>query len=279
MKIIAESSSTRTEWTLVDGDVIVEHAFSEGLNPFFQSRREISHSIRLELPEAFFKKRWEHVYFYCAGCSSQEKKKIIEASLIAQFKTLVTVESDLLGAARGLWVDKPGLACILGTGSNSCLYDGKEIVKNVRSLGFILGDEGSGAALGCHFISDCLKDIAPKDLCEEFYEKFRVSPDDIMDAVYTNSLPNRSLSTFSYFLSEHLENDYVYNLVYTEIMRFFRRNISQYDYDTYPLRFVGSIACIYSDILNKVADDFGVGIDKVVRCSMPGLVEYHTKGR
>src|SRR5574344_774705 len=106
MKIIAESSSTRTEWALVEGATIVEHAFSEGLNPFFQSRREMSHSIRLELPEAFFKRRWEHVYFYCAGCSSAEKKKIVEASLIAQFKTPVTVESDLLGAARGLWVDK-----------------------------------------------------------------------------------------------------------------------------------------------------------------------------
>lgn len=276
MKIIAESSSTRTEWTLVDGDSIVEHAFSEGLNPFFQSRREISHSIRLELPEAFFKRRWEHVYFYCAGCSSNEKKKIVEASLIAQFKTPVTVESDLLGAARGLLVDQPGIACILGTGSNSCSYDGSSIVKNVRSLGFILGDEGSGAAMGRKFIGDALKDLAPLELCEEFYDKFKISPDDIMDAVYTNALPNRSLSTYSYFLSEHLENEYVYNLVYEEIMRFFNRNISQYDYKAFPLSFVGAIACVYSDVLKSVASDFGAEINKIMRCSMPGLVNYHT---
>ena len=275
MKIIAESSSTRTEWALVDGSSIVEHAFTEGLNPFFQTRREISHSIRLELPDAFFKRRWEHVYFYGAGCTSAEKKKIVSASLVAQFKTPVTVESDLLGAARGLLINEPGLACIIGTGSNSCLYDGNDIEKNVRSLGFILGDEGSGAALGRIFVSDCLKNIAPVELREEFYEKFRVTVDDIMDVVYTNASPNRSLSTYSFFLSEHLDNNYVYDLVYNEIMRFFVRNISQYDYHSYPISFVGAVACIYSEILKAVAGDFGVTIKKIVRCSMPGLVEYH----
>ena len=104
MKIIAESSSTRTDWSLVEGTEIVEHAFTTGLNPYFQTRREISHSIRLELPEAFFRRRWEHVYFYGAGCGNTEKCKVMESSLVAQFKTPVTVQSDLLGAARGLLV-------------------------------------------------------------------------------------------------------------------------------------------------------------------------------
>ena len=276
MKIIAESSSTRTEWALVEGATIVEHAFTEGLNPFFQSRREISHSIRLELPEAFFKRRWEHVYFYGAGCTSAEKKKIVGASLVAQFKTPVTVESDLLGAARGLLINEPGLACIIGTGSNSCLYNGTDIEKNVRSLGFILGDEGSGASLGKLFVSDCMKEIAPRELREEFYEKYHVTIDDIMDVVYTNASPNRSLSTYSFFLSEHLDNPYVYDLVYNEIMRFFERNISQYEYTRYPISFVGATACIYQDILKVVAAEFGAEIKKIVRCSMPGLVEYHS---
>ena len=162
MKIIADSSASRTEWVLVDGNTVVEHAFTKGLNPFFQSRRDISHSIRLELPEAFLKKRWEHIYFYGAGCANTDKKKIVEASLVAQFKTPVTVESDLLGAARGLLINEPGIACILGSGSNSCYYDGKQIVKNVRSLGFVLGDEGSASYIGKRFVSDCLKDIAPE---------------------------------------------------------------------------------------------------------------------
>lgn len=129
MKIIADSSSTRTEWVLIDGDKVIERAFTQGLNPYFQTRREISHIIRLELPDTFFRRRWEHVYFYGAGCANVEKTKIMEMSLVAQFKTPVTVESDLLGAARGLLVKESGLACILGTGSNSCYYDGEKIVK------------------------------------------------------------------------------------------------------------------------------------------------------
>ena len=172
MKIIADSSSTRTEWVIVDGDVVVERAYTHGLNPYFQSRREISHSIRLELPESFFRRRWEHIFFYGAGCANVEKNKIMEQSLVAQFKTPVTVESDLLGAARGLLVRDPGLACILGTGSNSCYYDGLKIIKNVRSLGFILGDEGSGASIGKQFLSDCFKGIAPIALRDEFYNKY-----------------------------------------------------------------------------------------------------------
>ena len=145
MKIIADSSASRTEWALVDGATVVEHAFTKGLNPFFHTRRDISHSIRLELPEAFFKRRWERIHFYGAGCTSPEKKKIVEASLVAQFKTPLTVESDLLGAARGLLINEAGIACILGSGSNSCYYDGRAIVKNVRSLGSLLGGEGRAA--------------------------------------------------------------------------------------------------------------------------------------
>lgn len=234
MKIIAESSSTRTEWALVDGDRIVEHAFTTGLNPFFQTRREISHSIRLELPEAFFRRRWEHVFFYGAGCANKEKNKIMESSLVAQFKTPVTVESDLLGAARGLLVRQTGLACILGTGSNSCLYNGSEIVKNVAPLGFILGDEGSGAYMGKTLIADMLKGIAPEELTQAFYEKYMVTPNVLMDDVYTNPLPSRTLSRYSAFLSEHLDNAYAYQLVYSAFMRFFTRNIAAYNYTEHP---------------------------------------------
>ena len=277
IKVIAESSSTRTEWTLVEGDKIIEHAFTAGLNPFFQSRREISHSIRLELPDVFFKRRWSHVYYYGAGCNSPEKNKTVESSLVAQFKTPVTVMSDLLGAARGLLVHEPGLACILGTGSNSCLYDGKDIVQNVRSLGFILGDEGSGSALGRIFLGDVLKGLAPQELAENFFETYKVKPDDIMDAVYNNASANRNLRAYSFFLAEHLDNDYVVELVRKEFARFFERNVCQYaDYKQYPVCVVGSVATTYSDILLDVASRYDIAIRKIVRNSMPGLVTYHT---
>lgn len=275
MNIIAESSTTRTEWALVEGDKIIEHAFTTGLNPFFQTRREISHSIRLELPEAFFRRRWNHVFFYGAGCANKEKNKIMESSLVAQFKTPVTVESDLLGAARGLLVRRAGLACILGTGSNSCMYNGEEIVKNVAPLGYILGDEGSGAYIGKLLLADMLKGIAPADLTQEFYEKFMVTPNVLIDEVYTHPLPSRTLSRYSTFLAEHLDNAYAYQLVYSAFMRFFSRNIAAYPYREHPLCFVGSTAVLFKDILLRAAADFGVEISKIGRYSMPGLVEYH----
>ena len=275
--LIAESSTTRTEWSLVENGLQVEHAFTSGLNPFFMTRREISHSIRLELPPEFFKRRWSHVYFYGAGCSGPEKNKIIEASLVAQFKTPVTVMSDLLGAARGLLVREPGLACILGTGSNSCFYDGQEIVKNVPALGFILGDEGSGAALGRVFLGDALKGLAPKELTEAFFDKYKVTRAEVLDAVLNNPAATRNLRHYSFFLSEHLDNPYVHEMIAGEFQRFFERNVSQYDYKSYPVSFVGSIATTYSEILLEVANAFGATIRKILLSSMPGLVAYHSE--
>ena len=275
MKILADSSASRTEWVLVDGNTVVEHAFTKGLNPFFQSRRDISHSIRLELPEAFLKKRWEHIYFYGAGCANTDKKKIVEASLVAQFKTPVTVESDLLGAARGLLINEPGIACILGSGSNSCYYDGKQIVKNVRSLGFVLGDEGSASYIGKRFVSDCLKDIAPEQLRNSFYEYINKTPDEIMASIYENTLPGNMLSVYSRFLMDKLEMDYVYDIVYSSINDFFTRNVAQYNYRDLNVCFVGSNACAYSGVLNEVAKKFGINIRKILPSSVPGLVHYH----
>lgn len=275
MKIIAESSSTRTEWALVDGTKVIEHAFTTGINPYFQSRREISHSVRLALPETFFKRRWSHIYFYGAGCANKEKCKIVESSLVAQFKTPVSVESDLLGAARGLLVRKPGLACILGTGSNSCLYNGEEIIKTVAPLGFILGDEGSGAYMGKIMIADMLKGLAPATLTEAFFEQFMVTPNVLLDSVYNNGLASRSLSQYSTFLENHLDEPYCHDLVYNAFTRFFERNIVAYDYHTQSVNFVGSTAMRFSKVLREAADDFGIKIDRLIRYSMPGLIEFH----
>ena len=257
MKLIAESGSTRTEWALVEDNHLVQRVFTEGLNPFFQTRREISRSVRLGLPESFFKKKLDQVYYYGAGCSSYEKKNILGASLVAQFKTPIQVESDLLAAARGLFKCEAGIACILGTGSNSCFYDGKIIVKNVKAAGYILGDEGSGAVLGKLFLADLLKGLAPKELANEFHEKFRISVNDVMESVYNLPFPNRFLGTIAYFLGDYMDNEYVYNLLTNNLRSFFNRNVCQYDYINYPIRFVGSLAYAYPDILQEVAQEFG----------------------
>lgn len=276
MKLIAESGSTRTEWALVEDNHLVQRVFTEGLNPFFQTRREISRSVRLGLPESFFKKKLDQVYYYGAGCSSYEKKNILGASLVAQFKTPIQVESDLLAAARGLFKCEAGIACILGTGSNSCFYDGKIIVKNVKAAGYILGDEGSGAVLGKLFLADLLKGLAPKELANEFHEKFRISVNDVMESVYNLPFPNRFLGTIAYFLEDYMDNEYVYNLLTNNLRSFFNRNVCQYDYINYPIRFVGSLAYAYPDILQEVAQEFGVEIDVIEETPMNGLIEFHS---
>ena len=276
MKLIAESGSTRTEWALVEDNHLVQRVFTEGLNPFFQTRREISRSVRLGLPESFFKKKLDQVYYYGAGCSSYEKKNILGASLVAQFKTPIQVESDLLAAARGLFKCEAGIACILGTGSNSCFYDGKIIVKNVKAAGYILGDEGSGAVLGKLFLADLLKGLAPKELANEFHEKFRISVNDVMESVYNFPFPNRFLGTIAYFLGDYMDNEYVYNLLTNNLRSFFNRNVCQYDYINYPISFVGSLAYAYPDILQEVAQEFGVEIDVIEETPMNGLIEFHS---
>ena len=276
MKLIAESGSTRTEWALVEDNHLVQRVFTEGLNPFFQTRREISRSVRLGLPESFFKKKLDQVYYYGAGCSSYEKKNVLGASLVAQFKTPIQVESDLLAAARGLFKCEAGIACILGTGSNSCFYDGKIIVKNVKAAGYILGDEGSGAVLGKLFLADLLKGLAPKELANEFHEKFRISVNDVMESVYNLPFPNRFLVTIAYFLGDYMDNEYVYNLLTNNLRSFFNRNVCQYDYINYPIRFVGSLAYAYPDILQEVAQEFGVEIDVIEETPMNGLIEFHS---
>lgn len=275
MKLIAESGSTRTEWALVEGSTLIQRAFTEGLNPFFQTRREISRSVRLGLPELFFKKKLEQVYFYGAGCTSHEKKNILGASLVAQFKTPIQVESDLLAAARGLFKCEAGIACILGTGSNSCFYDGKIIVKNVKAGGYILGDEGSGATMGKAFLSDLLKGLAPSTIANDFYDKFRINNNEVMESVYNRPFPNRFLSTVSYFLADHTSDEYVHALITTNLQSFFKRCICQYDYQNYPIRFVGSVANLYSDILQNIATEFGATVDIIAESSMNGLIEFH----
>lgn len=277
MILIAESGSTKTEWAIVDRDYVIGHEFTEGINPFFQSRREISHCVRLGLPDVFFKKRYDQVYFYGAGCTTDDRKEIIRASLVAQFKSPIDVESDLVAAARGLLKNKAGIACILGTGSNSCFYDGEKITQNVRSLGYILGDEGSGAVMGRIFLADCLKKLAPNEIIESFYDKFRITADNALESVYSHPFPNRFLSTISFFLNEHLDNEYVYNLIYSNLRSFFIRNIFQYDYQNYPICFVGSVAYIYAKILTEVAKEFGIEIASIVESPMSSLVEYHSK--
>lgn len=276
MNIIADSSATRTEWVIVEAGRVVDRAFTSGMNPYFQTRRELSHAIRLELPESYFKRRWNHIYLYGAGCANQEKRSRMERSLVAQFRSAVTVESDLLGAARGLFVDKPGIACIIGTGSNSCFYNGTEIVRNVPPLGYVLGDEGSSAYFGKLFLADVLKGLAPEPLSQAFFERQNATHNMLMNEVYAGAMPSRTLARYGLFLADFIDDEYAYNLVYNGFMAFFRRNVATYDYADYPLGIVGSTAVRFERVLRDAAAEFGIEIAGLIPSSMPGLIQYHS---
>lgn len=280
MILLAESGSTKTEWCLVNDDGIIDRYLTDGINPYFQSRREISHIIRLQLPQSFFKTKLNVIHFYGIGCSTQEKRDIVKASLEAQFRTSSIVESNLLGTARALFGDQPGIACILATASNSCFYDGNFISKNIRPLGYILGDEGSSASLGKVFLADCLKGLAPPELCSSFFNKYGIDPDQILDYIYSKPYPNKLLALLSIFLYDHMELPYVKNLIYQNLESFFTRNILQYDYQDYPVRFAGSFANMYKAELVEIATKLDIKLDMILDNTISGLIAYHkSKGR
>ncbi len=276
MILIAVSGSTFTDWVFVEDGQIVDREQTEGINPYFQTRKEISRSIRLGLPEEYFRRKLQKIYYYGAGCSNEDKKKIVSQSLVSQFKTPAVVESDLLAAARGLCIDRPGLVCILDAGSNSCLYNGNEIAKNVKSCGYILGDEGSASYIGKSLLSDILKGLAPEDLAEVFYRQQKTSPNEIMSAVYNLPLPHYYLSSLSFFLKDYLHIDYVRQLITESFRTFMRRNLCQYPYQQYPVYFTGSVSVAYSAILKEVCQEFGFRPMRIEVSVIYGLITYHT---
>ena len=277
MILIADSGSTKTDWCVVGQGQLVRQIVTKGMNPFFQSEEEIENEIATALIPHLETNVLDAVYFYGAGCVP-DKVPMMHNALSTHLNTKngIEVNTDMLAVARGLCGHKPGIACIMGTGSNSCFYNGKIIVKNVRAGGYILGDEGSGAVLGKHFLSDVLKGLAPKDIMADFFEKFRISPNEVMESVYNRPFPNRFLSTISYFLADYTSDDYVYDLITTNLRNFFIRNVCQYDYKNYPIRFVGSLAYSYAKILREVANEFDIELDIIEETPMNGLIDFHS---
>ena len=188
----------------------------------------------------------------------------------------VEVNSDLLAAARALCGKEPGIACILGTGSNSCFYDGKQIAWQVPALGFILGDEGSGANLGKRLVSDLLKNQLDDQLKEEFFAQFNTNMADIIENVYRKPFPSRYLASLNVFLEQHKTNKAVHALLVNAFSDFIRRNVMQYDYHKYPMNCIGTIALVYQSELTEAAQALGVKIGTISKAPMEGLLKYHT---
>lgn len=275
MILIADSGSTKTDWCMMENGEPVLRFQTRGTNPFFQTEEEIRKEIETGLLPALKDYVPSVVYFYGAGCAFPEKNEMIRRAINQYVPVSVEVGSDLLAAARALCGDRPGIACIMGTGSNSCYYDGKEIVKNVSPLGFILGDEGSGAVLGKLLIGDVLKDQLPPALKEQFLAQYELTPALIMDRVYRQPFPNRFLAGFSPFILEHLDEPAIWELVTRSFLAFFTRNVKQYDYLELPVHLVGSVAWHYQDILKDIAFDLSICLGTIAQSPMEGLVRYY----
>lgn len=275
--LIAESGSTKTDWRAVDNSGKIEQFITKGFNPFHQQSEAISEEIKLNLLPVL-KSTVTQVHFYGAGCSSPSMCAIVETALKECFLGAeIHVEHDLLAAARGLCGHERGIACILGTGSNSCVFDGRNITANIPALGYILGDEGSGSYMGKHFIADFLIGKLPEKLENDFTEKFGLTKDKIFEAVYMQPMPNRFLASFGKFLFQRLDEPYVLNLVRQSFIDFFDRYICRYpDYHSMPVHFTGSIAFYFSKILHDVASEKQVRIGRIVETPAAALVLYHT---
>ncbi|MDR0749940.1 MAG: ATPase [Tannerellaceae bacterium] len=276
MILIADSGSTKTEWRITDKGKSIKRILTSGMNPYFQNQDEIEKEIEGMLLPEINGFTIESACFYGAGCATPEKRELIAAVIHRYLSCPVEVYSDLMGVARALCGKRPGIACILGTGSNSCFYNGESIVKNIPPLGFILGDEGSGAVLGKELVSDCLKNRLPLHLKDKFLEQYRLTPAIILEQVYRQPFPNRYLAGFSKFLLENIKEPAIYNLVYDSFQRFFIRNVMQYDYREYPISFTGSIAFYYRDVLIAAAGPLSLAVGQITQTPMEGLLSYHS---
>ncbi|HIY87869.1 MAG TPA: ATPase [Candidatus Bacteroides pullicola] len=273
--LIADSGSTKTDWCVAEDGKILRRIKAGGINPVFLTDEELREAAA-EAASLLEDLRPEAIHFYGAGCIPTQAERVIHA-LRQAFPAAdeVEVASDMLGAARALCGRRAGIACILGTGSNSCFYDGENIVANVSPLGFILGDEGSGAVLGKLLVGSLLKNQLTSGLKEAFLEQYALTPADIIERVYRRPLPNRFLASLSPFLAAHLEDAGVHQLVLDAFRDFLRRNVMQYDWQAHDVHCCGSIAWHYKKILAEAGASLGIRIGQVVQSPMEGLVRYH----
>ena len=279
MILIADSGSTKTEWTAMDdltGEV-TGHAYTKGLNPYFVTEEEIREEIRTKLLPMLPVDCFTRIYFYGSG-ARDEKQPMIRQAISSLLVGEVTVTTDMLGAARALCDHEPGIVCILGTGANSCRYDGEAIVANVPPLGYILGDEGSGAVLGKHFIADLLKGLLPESVERDFEETYPdITTATVLERVYKETQPNRFLASLAPFISKQIDVPEVRSMVKECFRSFFRRNVKLYNnWETTPVHFVGSIAHNFHAVLEEAAEAEGIHLGQVLSVPMEGLVRYHT---
>lgn len=275
--LIADSGASKTDWRLIHSSTDIRPFQTGGYNPFFVDSLHIKKEVDKDLVPYIDSNGIKEVYFYGAGCSTAEKCVIVEDALKPLFPNAhIEVENDLLGAARALCGPKEGIACILGTGSNSCFFDGKNITENIPSLGFMLGDEGSAAYIGKQILREILTQHAPEGICDLFLKKYGYDRLEILTHIYQKPFPNRFLASFSRFASENISMDFFRELVKKSFDDFFHTQLMRYSRcREVPVNFTGSVAFIFSDILKEVARENEIIIHQIVQSPIDGLIEYH----
>ena len=274
--LIADSGATKCEWCFVDGGKKYTW-FTQGMSPYFLTPRQMEELIRKELLIQMKNKFPGEVHFYGTGNKNPENRKRTKKVLEAIFPgAKVTVDIDLLAAARALCRHQPGIACILGTGSNSCYYNGKKIVRNIPGLGYVLGDEGSGAYLGKKVIQHYLYEIFEKDLKEKFEETYKTNDSEILEHVYHQPLPNRYLAGFARFLGDNRGHYMIENIIEDGLNDFFYVHIGGYrESRKYPVHFNGGVAYHFRDEVLDLCGCYGLQPGRILKNPMEGLVEYY----
>ena len=276
IQLIADSGSTKTEWCVLDGQK-KRKIVTQGLSPYFLSTMQIKTILDQELLPALKGTMPQMIHFYGTGCSNPANVNIVKQALRKLFTGAeLKVNSDLMGAAKALCGDEKGVACILGTGSNSCYYNGKKIVNNSPGLGFILGDEGSGAYMGKKVVQYFLYNTFDPDLMDRFIAKYNPDSNTILDAVYRQPLPNRYLASFVGFLVENRGHFMIENIIEDSFNDFFFTHICKYKESwTLPIHFTGSVAYGFKDVLKEMCQSYELELGNVLKQPMDGLIKYH----
>lgn len=277
MILIADAGATKVQWVVIHEGKASEPYETSGFNPYFMNPETLRNAIDKDLVPYINPEYIKQVFYYGAGCSTVVKCGIVEDTLKEAFpRADFEIHHDLLGAARALFGKKEGIACILGTGSNSCLYNGNGIAENVTSLGYFFGDEGSGAYLGKLFLTEYLRNRMPEHLRRAFDEQYGFSLENILDAVYSKPYPNRYLSSFSTFIGKYLADEFIIGLIRKNFEDYFREQVTQYtQYRDKPLGVVGSVGFHYREIFMKVAATHQMKVERIIKSPIEGLGEYH----
>lgn len=276
MILVADSGSTKTEWKIIKEGIPQDSVSSSGINPYFLSGKEIYHILKKEVEE-IAGLSFSRVYFYGTGCNTVVKENIVRDA-IKRFLSFdeIYIGSDLLAAAHSLCLGKPGIACIMGTGSNSCYYDGSAIVSNVSPLGYILGDEGGGAVIGRKLVSGVLKKQVPQTVIDIFFDTYKITASEILENVYMKPFANRYLGQFAKFISANIHIPELQDIITTSFEDFIIRNILQYpESKLLPVHFTGSIAYYFRTFLEELLIKNSLHPGIITVSPMPNLIQYH----